>query len=68
MRKRVLVTHQLPGDRFHDLSNHCDLNVWMGPGLMDAQSLAEELAGLYGDDFAPPPLLVDRAERNEEFV
>ena len=48
MGKRVLVTHQLPGERIHDLSNHCELNVWMGPGLLDAQSLREELAGCHG--------------------
>ena len=48
MRKRVLVTHQLPGDRIHELSNHCDLNVWMGPGLLDADGLREELADCDG--------------------
>lgn len=48
MRKQVLVTHRLPGERIHELSNHCDLNVWMGPGLLDAAGLGEELAGCHG--------------------
>ncbi len=46
--KKVLVTHQLPGERIHDLARHCDLNVWMGPGLMPAADLREELAGCHG--------------------
>jgi glyoxylate reductase len=48
MTKKVLVTHQLPGDRIHDLAQHCDMNVWMGPGLLSAQGLREELAGCHG--------------------
>ncbi|AQA17561.1 D-glycerate dehydrogenase [Halioglobus japonicus] len=48
MTKRVLVTHQLPGERFHDLCAHCDVNVWMGPGLLSAEALREELAGCHG--------------------
>jgi glyoxylate reductase len=48
VNKRVLVTHQLPGERIHALTNHCDLNVWMGPGLLTAANLREELAGCQG--------------------
>lgn len=40
---KVLVTHQLPGNRIHELPDHCDMNVWMGPGLLPADGLAEEL-------------------------
>ena len=40
---KVLLTHQLPGERVHALADHCDLNVWMGPGLLPAASLAEEV-------------------------
>ena len=32
MTARVFVTHQLPGERIHELARFCDLNVWMGPG------------------------------------
>ncbi|PLW69212.1 2-hydroxyacid dehydrogenase [Pseudohalioglobus lutimaris] len=46
--KKVLVTHQLPGDRIHDLSAHCEMNVWMDPGLLSPESLREELAGCSG--------------------
>ena len=48
MNKRVLVTHQLPGERIHELSNFCHMNVWMGPGLLTAEGLAEELPGCAG--------------------
>jgi len=48
MSKKVLVSHQLPGERIHDLAQHCDLNVWVGPGLLPASSLREELAGCHG--------------------
>jgi glyoxylate reductase len=42
--QKVLVTHQLPGERVHSLADHCDLSVWLGPGLLSAEGLAEELA------------------------
>ena len=45
---KVLVTHQLPGERVLELPNHCDMNVWMGPGLLPAVSLREELSGCDG--------------------
>jgi glyoxylate reductase len=48
MNKRVLVTHQLPGKRIHELARYCDVNVWMGPGLLPASGLREELAGCQG--------------------
>lgn len=48
MSKRVFVTHQLPGERIHDLAGSCDMNVWMGPGLLSAQGLREELADCEG--------------------
>jgi glyoxylate reductase len=48
MKKKVLVTHRLPGQRIHDLARHCEMNVWMGPGLLPAQGLREELAGCQG--------------------
>lgn len=48
MNRKVLVTHQLPGTRFHDLSAHCEMNVWMDPGLLSADALREELAGCCG--------------------
>lgn len=46
--KKVLVTHQLPGDRIHDLAQCSEVNVWMGPGLLPASGLREELAGCAG--------------------
>ncbi|MFK7830071.1 MAG: 2-hydroxyacid dehydrogenase [Congregibacter sp.] len=45
---KVLVTHQLPGDRIHELPDHCAVNVWMGPGLLPRDSLHEELADSEG--------------------
>ncbi|GAB5413814.1 MAG: D-glycerate dehydrogenase [Congregibacter sp.] len=46
--QKVLVTHQLPGERVHELPDHCEMNVWMGPGLLSAEGLREELAGSAG--------------------
>lgn len=48
MSKKVFVTHQLPGERVHDLSRHCEVNVWVGPGLLSADNLREELQGCQG--------------------
>ena len=48
MGKRVFVTHQLPGERIHDLAGNCDMNIWMGPGLISAENLREELAECEG--------------------
>lgn len=45
---KVLVTHQLPGERIHELPDHCDMNVWMGPGLLPATGLRDELSGCHG--------------------
>ncbi len=48
MSKKVFVSHQLPGDRIRELSRYCELNVWMGPGLLSAENLREELHGCHG--------------------
>ncbi len=48
MSKKIFVTHQLPGKRIHDLAQRCDTNIWMGPGLLTAQGLREELADCDG--------------------
>ncbi len=48
MTQKILVTHQLPGERIHHLADCSDMNVWMGPGLLSAEGLAEELAGCQG--------------------
>lgn len=48
MLKKVLVTHQLPGERIFALGQSCEMNVWMGPGLISAQCLREELAACHG--------------------
>ncbi|MDA8962399.1 D-glycerate dehydrogenase [Congregibacter sp.] len=45
---KILVTHQLPGERIHQLPDHCDMNVWMGPGLLPASGLRDELVGCEG--------------------
>ena len=42
MSKKVFVTHQLPGERVHDLSRYCEVNVWVGPGLLSADNLLDE--------------------------
>jgi glyoxylate reductase len=46
--KKILMTHQLPGERVHALADNCDVNVWMGPGLLSAQGLSEELSDCEG--------------------
>ena len=46
--EKVLVTHQLPGERVHALADHCELNVWMGPGLLPPDALADEMIGCSG--------------------
>ena len=48
MASKVFVTHQLPGERIHELSRCCEMNVWMGPGLVSAAGLRTELAGCQG--------------------
>ncbi len=59
MDKKVFVTHELPGERILALSGHCDMNVWLGPGLLAADSLREEVAGCQGLIC----LLTDRVDR-----
>ena len=59
MDKKVLVTHQLPGNRIHELGQRCDLNVWMGPGLLPDGALYEELRECKG----LLCLLTDRLDR-----
>ena len=48
MEKKVFVTHELPGEVIHQLSGLCEVNVWVGPGLLPAEGLREELAGCEG--------------------
>lgn len=48
MNKRVFVTHQLPGERIRDLAQQCDMNVWMGPGLLTPDGLRAELEDCQG--------------------
>jgi glyoxylate reductase len=48
MAAKVFVTHQLPGDRVHELAQCCELNVWMGPGLLSSAGLRSELTGARG--------------------
>ncbi|GAB3285356.1 2-hydroxyacid dehydrogenase [Parahaliea aestuarii] len=42
------MTHQLPGERIHQLAELCDLNLWMGPGLLPPDALREELQDCQG--------------------
>jgi glyoxylate reductase len=60
MTQKIFVTHQLPGDRIHHLAALCDMNVWMGPGLLPADNLKEELVGCAG----LLCLLTDRIDQN----
>jgi len=60
MDKKVFVTHQLPGNRIHELGQLCDMNVWMGPGLLPDGALREELSEAQG----LLCLLTDRVDRN----
>ena len=59
MTNRVFVTHQLPGTRIQELAQLCDMNVWMGPGLLTPAGLRDELAGCQG----LVCLLTDRIDR-----
>jgi glyoxylate reductase len=56
---KILVTHQLPGERVLELGDHCEMNVWMGPGLLSRESLQDELADCEG----LLCLLTDRIDR-----
>ena len=60
MDKKVFVSHQLPGESIHELGQLCDMNVWMGPGLIPAAVLAEELVECQG----LVCLLTDRIDRS----
>lgn len=59
MKKTVFVTHELPGQAIQELPECCAMNVWLGPGLLPAETLREELAGCYG----VVCLLTDRIDR-----
>ncbi len=48
MKRKVLVTHRLPGERIGDLAAHCEMRVWPGPGLLDAARLRELAADCSG--------------------
>jgi glyoxylate reductase len=37
--RRVFVSRELPGDALKRLAEHCDLDVWPGPGAPSAQQL-----------------------------
>ncbi len=59
MAAQVFLTHRLPGERVHELARACELNVWMGPGLLSAANLRAELARCQG----LVCLLTDRIDR-----
>ena len=59
MAAKVFLTHRLPGERVHELARACELNVWMGPGLLSAADLRAGLAGCRG----LVCLLTDRIDR-----
>ncbi|MEH6633903.1 MAG: D-glycerate dehydrogenase [Halioglobus sp.] len=60
MSKHVFVTHQLPGERIHELARQCDMHVWMGSGLLPAGELRQQLVGCQG----LVCLLTDRVDRS----
>jgi glyoxylate reductase len=47
-RKKVFVTHPLPGERLADLASQCELSVWQGEGLLSADALRASLADCHG--------------------
>ena len=59
MTKKVFVTHQLPGERIHELARQCDLSTWTGADLLSSADLHRELAGRQG----LVCLLTDRVDR-----
>lgn len=48
MTKKVFVTHELPGKRIRELAQLCEINVWVGPGLLPEAALREELEDCQG--------------------
>ena len=58
-RKKVFVTHQLPGERLAELAGQCELSVWQGEGLLSPDGLRESLADCHG----LVCLLTDRVDR-----
>lgn len=44
----ILVTHQLPGERFRVLAERDDVSIWTGPGLLSRKALGEKLKGREG--------------------
>jgi glyoxylate reductase len=59
MTKKVFVTHQLPGERIHELATQCDLSTWAGAGLLSSADLRRELTGRQG----LVCMLTDRVDR-----
>ncbi len=59
MSKKIFVSHQLPGERIHHLAQCSEMNVWVGPGLLPAESLREEMSSCQG----LLCLLTDRIDR-----
>ena len=47
-RKKVFVSHRLPGERLSELAARCELTVWEGEGLLPAADLRESLVGFHG--------------------
>ena len=48
MTERICVTHHLPGERFRQLQETCELALWEGPGLVGPAALRGLLVGCRG--------------------
>jgi glyoxylate reductase len=58
-RKKVFVTHRLPGERLAELDRRCELSMWGGEELLAPAGLADGLAACHG----LVCLLTDRIDR-----
>ncbi|MFV8818627.1 2-hydroxyacid dehydrogenase [Haliea sp. E17] len=48
MSRRIFVSHTLPGEGFRHLGEHCEFEVWPGPGLIGPAALREAASGCRG--------------------
>lgn len=58
-RKRVFVSHRLPGEKLAELARQCEMSVWQGEELLSPEGLRERLRGCNG----LVCLLTDRVDR-----
>jgi len=48
MSKKIFVSHELPGDKIHQLAGQCELKIWAGATPLSPDTLAKQLSGCQG--------------------